>query len=581
MTDRTFIDLATVRKMWSLLTTAQRHSALRLLVFITVGMLVETLGVGLVMPAFVLLTRSDLAAHYPALEPLLGLLGNPGPSALVVGGVLTLLGVYLAKAIFLAMLVRYQVRFVFGVQEELSQRLFGVYLAQPYSFHLQRNSAQLIHNVNNDTSVFAMSGVQAAMILLSESLVLLGLGVLLLVVEPFGTATMLCVLALAAWAFNRITAGFVLRAGAARRYHDGMRLQHLQQGLGGVKDAKLLGREVEFLNRYRADNRVSSRAGQVLATLQQLPRLWLELLAVLGFAALVVSMVAQDRGLDTIVATVALFAAAVFRLIPSVNRVLGALQSLGYGTPSIDALHAEFALATGASPTAAGSVLPLRETLELRNIGFTYAEAAKPALAGLSLVLPRGACVGLIGASGAGKSTLVDIVLGLLVPESGQVLVDGVDIRTGVRGWQDQIGYVPQSVFLSDDTLTRNVAFGLADGEIDMACVWRAIRAAQLEDVVNSLPAGLETLVGERGVRLSGGQRQRIGIARALYHDPAVLVLDEATSSLDATTEREVMQAIRALHGSKTIFIVAHRASTVEACDSVYRLVSGGIVETG
>ena len=580
MTGRTRIEPATLHKMWALLTQLQRRSAAILMGLVTIGMLVETLGVGLVMPAFALMTRRDAVVQYPALQTALDWFGDPGPRGLVVGGVLMLVGVFLAKAVFLAGLARYQAHFVFGVQAELSARLFGLYLHQPYSFHMQRNSAQLIHSVNNDTGAFAMNGVQAAITLLSESLVLLGLGALLLFVEPIGTSTMMGVLAVAAWVFKWITGGLAARAGVARRYHNGMLLQHLQEGLGAVKDAKLLGREAEFLRRFHRHDNASAHSGATLTILQQLPRLWLELLAVIGFAVLVVSMVVQARTLDTIVATVALFAAAVFRLIPSVNRILGALHSLTYGVLSIDALHAEFSLSTPDSARATGRIGRLRESLELRGIGFTYAGAAQPALAGLSLTIRRGESVGLVGASGAGKSTLVDIVLGLLSPEAGQTMADGVDIHQDVRGWQDQIGYVPQSVFLSDDSLARNVAFGVPDEDIDWVCVKQVIRAAQLEAWVHGLPDGLETRVGERGVRLSGGQRQRIGIARALYHDPAVLVLDEATSSLDSATEREVLQAIRALHGDKTILIVAHRPSTVEQCDRVYTLANGRVVES-
>jgi ABC-type multidrug transport system fused ATPase/permease subunit len=227
------------------------------------------------------------------------------------------------------------------------------------------------------------------------------------------------------------------------------------------------------------------------------------------------------------------------------------------------------------------AVAPLRHTLELHRVSFTYPAAHAPSLTDLSLTVRRGESVGFVGASGAGKSTLVDIVLGLLASEAGEVWVDGKNIQTNLRNWQDQIGYVPQSIFLTDDTLRRNVAFGLANEQIDEAAVWRAIRAAQLDELVHTLPQGLDTVVGERGIRLSGGQRQRIGIARALYHDPGVLVLDEATSSLDTTTERGVIQAVNALRGDKTVLIVAHRLSTVEHCDRLYRLEQGKVIEEG
>ena len=247
----------------------------------------------------------------------------------------------------------------------------------------------------------------------------------------------------------------------------------------------------------------------------------------------------------------------------------------------IDVLHTELALATPEIADTHSSVTPFCAALGLNQVTYTYPGAAEPALKDISLTIKHGESVGFIGASGAGKSTLVDILLGLLTPNSGEVRVDGKNIQANLRNWQDQIGYVPQSIFLTDDTLRRNVAFGLPESQIDDTAITRAIQAAQLEEFVTSLPDGLETLVGERGIRLSGGQRQRIGIARALYHDPAVLVLDEATSALDIATEDGVMQAVTALQGSKTIIIVAHRLSTVTHCDRLYRLERGVVVAEG
>ena len=247
----------------------------------------------------------------------------------------------------------------------------------------------------------------------------------------------------------------------------------------------------------------------------------------------------------------------------------------------IDTLYDESCLLADTSASWHGQPLAFKAKLIIEGVSFRYPSTDVQALRGVSLSIERCSSVGFIGASGSGKSTLMDIILGLLTPERGTVKVDGIDIQTNLRGWQSQIGYVPQSIVLTDDTLRRNVAFGLSTKQIDEAAVWRALRSAQLEQFVNDLPDGLDTLVGERGVRLSGGQRQRIGIARALYHDPPVLVLDEATSSLDAATERDFMDVVCALQGAKTVLIVAHRLSTVERCDCLYRLEEGRVVAAG
>ena len=572
--------MSTIGKIWNLLTPSERRSAVALLCPILIGMVLETLGVSLVIPAIMLLTQSDLANKYPAVQPLFQALGNPNQETLIVGGMLVLLGVFLTKELFLALLAWWQARFAFGVMAQLSQRLFAIYLGQPYTFHLQRNSAQLIRNVINQVNWFIYSGILPGITLLKESLVLLGLCGLILVVEPLGALIVVSLLG-SAWGFHRLTRRRIGRWGQVAQDRDGLRIQHLQQGLGGAKEVKLLGREAEFLEQYRVHNKQSADMARSQATLQQMPRLWLELLMVSGLAALVISMLKLGRSPEAILPSLGLFAVAAFRLMPSVQGVIAAVQSLRYCLACIDNLHAEISLPTPEPTGTHCSATPFRTVLELRHITYTYPGAERASLKDVSLAIQRDESVGFIGASGAGKSTLVDILLGLLSPDAGEVRVDGKEIQTNLRNWQDQVGYVPQSIFLTDDSLRRNVAFGLSDAQIDGAAVQRAIRSAKLEEFVASLPDGLDTLVGERGVRLSGGQRQRIGIARALYHDPAVIVLDEATSSLDTDTEHEVMQAVRALHGSKTIVIVSHRLSTVAHCDRLYKLHQGRVVQEG
>jgi ATP-binding cassette, subfamily B, bacterial PglK len=573
--------MSTAKKIHQLLTREQRRAAVLVFVVMLIGMALETFGIGLVIPVLGLLSSQDLAASYPVLEPVLEVLGNPTHKQLITGGMLVLAGIYAIKALFLAFLAWNQSRFIYDVQAGLSHRLFTGYLRQPWAFHLQRNSAQLIRNTTGEINQFTGNALIPGMLLLTELLVAIGIGTLLLAVEPVGALLVVATLGLAAWGFQRLTRGHILRWGQARQYHEGLRIQHLQQGLGGAKDVKLLGREVEFFDQYNRHNLGSARAARRQNTIKQLPRLWLELLAVTGLSVLVLVMIGQGKPLTALLPTLGLFAAAAFRLLPSVNRILSAVQSLRYGLPVIETLHREIRLLEGAALPARKGLLPFSATLALEDVCFQYANARGFALNHVTLNIRRGDSVGFIGGSGAGKSTLVDVILGLLVPASGRVLVDGVDIQSNLRGWQDQIGYVPQSIFLTDDSLRRNVAFGLADAQIDDEAVRRAIRAAQVEEFIDGLPNGLNTMVGEQGVRLSGGQRQRIGIARALYHDPPVLVLDEATSSLDTETERGVMDAVNALQGGKTILIVAHRLSTVANCDHLYRLTEGRLADQG
>ena len=292
------------------------------------------------------------------------------------------------------------------------------------------------------------------------------------------------VLGTAAWGFHHLARGHIARWGKARQHHDGLRIQHLQQGLGAAKDVKLLGRETEFLEQYSVHNTQSARAMRLQQSLKQLPRLWLELLAVAGLATLVITMLAQGSGFSVVLPTLALFAASAFRLIPSVNRILSAVQSLRYGLAVIDTLYEELKLAALAHIKPSTAIIRLSETLAFDRVTYTYPNGPAPALKDLSLVIRRGELVGIIGMSGAGKSTLVDVFLGLLTPDSGVVRVDGDDIQNSLRGWQDQIGYVPQSIYLTDDTIRRNVAFGLSVAQIDEAAVWRATLSANIDETL-------------------------------------------------------------------------------------------------
>jgi ABC-type multidrug transport system fused ATPase/permease subunit len=429
--------------------------------------------------------------------------------------------------------------------------------------------------------MFANGGISTGVMLINEMMVILGIGILLLLVEPIGTIIVISVLGLAGWGFNYITKQHITNWGKARQYHEGLRIQHLQQGLNAVKDIKVLGRELEFLEQHHTHHILGARTGVFLQILQSLPRLWLELLAICGLTILALIMLVQGRELGAIMPVLGVFAAAGFRVLPSIGRLINSVQTLRFSLPAINTLCNEINSFIPIDKNPNQNNATFNKLIEFQNVCYTYPGANKPALNDISLKVKQGASVGIIGNSGAGKTTFIDILLGLLAPEDGKVSVDGFNIQERLRPWQDQIGYVPQSIYLSDNTLRNNVAFGIAKDNIDEDAVIKAIHAAQLEEHVDSLTDGLNTIIGEHGVRLSGGQRQRIGIARALYHNPSILVLDEATSALDKETESGVMDAVYALQGSKTVIIVAHRLSTIENCDYLYKFSKGKIIKEG
>lgn len=564
--------METVRILIDLLSPSERRQAVVLMGLTLIAMVLETAGVGLVIPVLALVSDGKV----PSIE----ILANFSRTQMIIGVMLGLVLFYTAKAVFMIYLAWRQPKFSFGVGYNLSKSLFQGYLRQPYTFHLQRNSAQLIHNATTEVNLAVQGGLLAALNLLAEVLVLIGILVLMLVVEPIGSIVVMLLLSMAVLLYHHHTRARVLHWGKLRHYHDGMRIQCLQQGLGGAKDVKLLGREHDFFEQFDFHNIQTTQVQKLQNLVSNLPRLWLEWFAVVALAVLVLSMLYRGKPVTQLVPTLGLFAAAAFRLMPSMNRMITNFQSIRYSFPAIHHVYAEMTLFKNTPEILADSKkLIFKREIEIKNLGYVYPKAHKMALEKICLVIQKGSSIGFVGSSGAGKSTLVDLILGLLTPLEGHILVDGQDIQANLRQWQNLMGYVPQNIYLTDDTLRRNVAFGLSEDQIDDQAVQKAIQAAQLDQFIATLPLGFNTIVGERGVRLSGGQRQRIGIARALYHDPEILVLDEATSSLDTETEQGVMEAVRALHGDKTVLIVAHRLSTVAHCDRLYRLEHGNLVQ--
>jgi len=562
--------------VWAILTRSERRGLLLMLLLMLIGSALETLSLGLVVPVVGFLTRPNYLNNFPTINDLLG---HPSEIVFIVGTMSFLVVVYIVKSGFLVWATWVQRKYSLSVTNRIGTKLYSNYLHQPYSYFLQTNSAILIRNSQN--SALIMSGiVDPILVISSDIFVTLGLFTLLVILQPIGTLATISVFGFTAVLFRKFTNSRIKIWGQAQNFHKGMILQHLQQGFGGIKDVKILGAESHFVSQYQSDLEGKSRVDQRFAIAQALPRFGLEILTIVGLAILVSTMVVLGTELTAILPVVGLFGAASFRLLPAINRLINNAQLIGLSRPQVIDLFRDLAL-----PQVEISDRQNRQCFQseisICNVSFAYEASATEALAGISLQISRGEAIGLIGESGSGKSTLIDILLGLLKPTNGQVIVDGQDINENLRGWQDQIGYVPQSIFLTDDTLRRNVAFGLPKERIDNDAVELAIRSAQLEDFVATLPDGIDTIVGERGIRLSGGQRQRIGIARALYNNPDVLVLDEATSSLDTETEHGVMEAVQALQGIKTVIIVAHRVSTVEYCDRLFRIENSRIVDEG
>jgi len=353
--------------------------------------------------------------------------------------------------------------------------------------------------------------------------------------------------------------------------------KNIIEGLNGIKAFKILGKEQKINNQFKKNNFSLAKISSNHLTTTQLPRFFLELISIIGLTGFIISMLIQDKQTNLIVSILSVFVAATFRMIPSINRVIASLQNFKYYEASLDIVYDEFKKLNFDSKTDHPNQerMMINKVLKIKDLCFEYSKN-NIILKNISFDISKGETVGIVGESGSGKSSLVDIIIGLLKPNSGSINVDGVNINSKLRSWQNNIGYVSQSIFLTDDSIIRNVALGVDDDQIDIKSVNNSLESAQLKKFIETLPDGVYTKVGERGVQLSGGQRQRIGIARALYNSPEFLVFDEATSALDSETESLFMDSIYALKG-KTIIIIAHRLSTLNSCDRIYKIENNNI----
>lgn len=573
------------QKFWRLLDRKQKNISVRLIFLTVAGAILEAASVGLIIPFISVVTAEDIVLPMFILDAL-PILNSLDQKEIIVSMVVFFVLFYLLKSIFLMFLAAVQAGYYYGLQETISTRLFGSYLRRPYTFHLQHNSAKLLSNTITESMQFTVGFTSAALLVVNDVLIIVSVLGILLFVEPVGASMAVLVFGSSALILFKVSKSRAALWGETRQDKERLRIKSAQQGFGGVKDIKLYGRENIFERWYAKETHTSLEAGRKQTILQNVPKIFLEFIAVCSLCALVL-LITLSADAANMIAIIGLFAAAAFKLLPTVARLVQSSQAMFFTRPVVDFMYSELVVnehfyASNKSCLSSESDLSFVKNINVSDLSFNYEGVDLPALDAINLDIEAGSMIGFIGASGAGKSTLIDCLLGLIQPLAGELSVDDTLITSdNVFSWQKKLGYVPQAIYLLDGSLRDNIGFGIPSNSIDEEKIRSAVERSQLTDFLASLPDGLETLVGERGVRLSGGQRQRIGIARALYNNPPVLVLDEATSSLDVDTEREVMQSIEGLHGSTTVLIIAHRYSTIENCDYVYKLEKGKIVAQG
>jgi ABC-type multidrug transport system fused ATPase/permease subunit len=577
-------------KAYRLLDPNERRQGWLVVFTVIIVALFDTLGTLSIMPFLAVLANQELTRSNRWLAWLHDLLGFTDTQSYLFFLGFASFGLLIVSAAVRSAGFFYVNRFACLRNYTITARLLETYLRQPYAWFLHRHSGDMARELFSEVNTLISQIYQPLAALVSQGFLLGLLLLMMILVNPvtavIGALVMGCSYAI----IYRIVRPYLSRAGEARMASDHARYRIASEALGGIKVVKLLNRETGYRDSFTVVARENALAQANANSLGQLPRYGIEAVAFGGIILLALGLMLQyrnstDGALAHILPLLGFYAFAGYRILPAVQGIYQALAQISYGVNSLDAVAADLSLANGVPELSADATapLPFSREVELRGLSFRYPRAGTPSLEAVSLTVPAGSTLGIVGTTGAGKTTLVDLFLGLLVPESGEIVVDGTPVTAAnLRAWQADLGYVPQDIFLIDASVTANIALGVPADQVDHARVREAARMSQILDFIEtSLPQGFDSAVGERGVRLSGGQRQRIGIARALYTNPGIIVFDEATSALDNLTEQEVVKAISSLSGTKTILLIAHRISTVQNCDQILVLERGQMAGLG
>ena len=564
----------------------ERRYFVLLFFLILIGTALDFMGVSLILPLVNLLVSPDKLAAKGWYQLLLRVFPVEDPNTMLLVLVLVIMAVYVVKNLYAIYMSVVQGIFLARNRINTSARLLDCFMRKPYTFHLQHNSAEVLRAINNDVSS-AYEIVSSIMGLITNGLISVLLIVYLILVDFWLTFAIVLGLAVYSVCYFLVVRKRLKAAGQESREINVRMIKATVQAVGGIKEVKVMGRERFFVDSYSENGSAFIRIRRRLAILSGVPRHLIEILCVCGVLGLVAVKIGLHQDLSAVVGSLSAFAVAMIKLMPSANSINGTISGISYRMPGLNAVCELIDDNWGADISKATLDTTIRDRtqkakqadIRVEHVSFTYPETDKPVLTDVDLTVKAGTSVGIMGVTGAGKTTLVDIILGLLEPQEGRILFGGEDIRENYGEWQSRIGYIPQRIYLVDDSIRANVALGVYPDQIDDAKVWKALDDAQLGDFVRGLKNGLDTTIGEMGARISGGQRQRIGIARALYYDPDVLFLDEATAALDTGTERAVMEAVNALSREKTCIIIAHRLSTIENCDVIYEVKDGRAIQ--
>lgn len=582
-------DLVTLVRMWNylryIMTEKQKKQSIGIFLLIIGGAVVETLGVSAILPFIESIMNPEqlMSKWYVAIVADVLNIKSPYSIVYICGSLIGV--VYIAKNIYLFTSSRIQSKYRHRFQKNLSTKLLESYMKRPYVYFLDINSAEIMRTLSTDVfGVFEI--LQNGFRFFSEFFTVVLIGIFTIYVDPIMAVGIMLIAVICFLGITFFFKGRLSRIGVTLRQVNAIRVKYAYEAVNGYKEVQVMRRADCFVKAYEEAYEEQRKIEVVNETIGAIPERLIETACIIGLIAVVCLRLAMGVDVAIFVPKLSIFAVAAFRILPSISRMSTYLNNIVFYRPTVEAVASELreveqyqqminSIINQEIEDGVNKAYQFKDRVDVKNISWKYPNADRYVLKDLSITIEKGDSVALIGTSGAGKTTLADVILGLLKPEKGTVTVDGISIETIPNKWSQLIGYVPQVVFLVDDTIRNNIAFGISEDDVDDTKVWKALEQAQLKNFVQSLPNGLDTIVGERGVKFSGGQKQRIAIARALYYNPEILVLDEATAALDNETESAVMESIEALQGHKTLIIVAHRLTTIKKCNKIYEIING------
>ncbi|EOS74297.1 hypothetical protein C819_03050 [Lachnospiraceae bacterium 10-1] len=577
-------------KIRSIFDRKQKLQLLMLGIMIFIGGILETLGVGAMMPVVTALLTPDKLQEYVDKYQFLGnicsALHIEDVGQMTMTLLIGLMAIYVIKNLYILLLTYKQNTFITQTRNKMISRVMAEFLNRPYEQYLGADIPTVFRITDSDIPQ-TFSLILAMLNLASEVVVSFLIFLVLLCINAAMTLFIIGVFGILTLFIFKVFKPKLNKIGGENQRIQSRIAKWRIQAIYGLKDVKVLNREEFFVRNYYESGKIGANVARNYAVLNNTPRLLIETVFIVSMLSFIAVYISGGGDMNVMMYAIGAFAAAAIRVLPSVNRINTYITEIAYTQPSLDFVYANLqqgmktdAMLAERRANAQKEKLKLEDKIELNHISFHYPDSEKNIFTNAHMEVPRGKSVGIIGASGAGKSTIVDVLLGLLHAQAGEITCDGVNIFKNYESWLAQIGYIPQSIYLIDESIRDNIAFGIDEDKINEKRIWEVLEEAQLKEFVEDLPEGLDTTIGDRGVRLSGGQRQRIGIARALYHDPEILVFDEATSALDNDTEAAVMEAVNSFHGKKTMVIIAHRLNTIEKCDIIYKVENEKLVKT-